>query len=141
MRKSVHFDLLSEDPTMDLLTNLVIQGAHYYNFESFKRETGHNFVHFQVCFLGGEGETELNCAGICLLALTELMQASLDQSMNRLPTTMMPGHLPAKFETSMMVLQLRNLLWATSAFEFYYSSHNTIRRYNSLSKKSQEAGP
>ena len=39
------------------------------------------------------------------------------------------------------VVQLRNLLWATSAFDFYYLSDNIIMLYNSLSHRSSEVGP
>lgn len=39
------------------------------------------------------------------------------------------------------MVQLRNLLWATSAFDFYYLSDNIIMLYNSLSHRSSEVGP
>ena len=38
-------------------------------------------------------------------------------------------------------MQLRNLLWATSAFDFYYLSDNIIMLYNSLSHRSSEVRP
>jgi len=37
--------------------------------------------------------------------------------------------------------QLRNLLCATSAFEFYYFSRHCIKRYNSLNGRSREVSP